>query len=139
MWKVCYCLVINTNHNFIKLLKFLVVIILNLLFNLPITCVYVVRDVIWNIFIREVLIHRYRWTFIQWNRNVMKISVLFLTDIYICNSYSVIYYIVRCCIYLTTYDWIKSYLKITMERRAIYGNLENKINTLYLARRKFNS
>ena len=32
---------------------------------------------------------------------------------------------------LTTYDWIKSFLKITIERRAIYGNLENKINTLY--------
>ena len=46
---------------------------------------------------------------------------------------------VRCCIYLTTYDWIKSFLKITIERRAIYGNLENKINTLYLARRKFHS
>jgi hypothetical protein len=40
-------------------------------------------------------------------------------------------YIVRCCIYLTTYDWIKSFLKITIEGRAIYGNLENKINTLY--------
>jgi hypothetical protein len=38
-------------------------------------------------------------------------------------------HIVRCCIYLTTYDWIKSFLKITIERRAIYGNLENKINT----------
>ena len=38
---------------------------------------------------------------------------------------------VRCCIYLTTYDWIKSFLKITMEGRAIYGNLENKIDTLY--------
>ena len=37
----------------------------------------------------------------------------------------------RCCIYLTTYDWIKSFLKITIEGRAIYGNLENKINTLY--------
>ena len=36
-------------------------------------------------------------------------------------------YIVRCCIYLT----IKSFLKITIEGRAIYGNLENKINTLY--------
>jgi hypothetical protein len=36
--------------------------------------------------------------------------------------------------YLTTNDWIKSFLKITIERRAIYGNLENKINTLYLAR-----
>jgi hypothetical protein len=47
--------------------------------------------------------------------------------------------IVRCCNYLTTYDWIKSFLKITIERRAIYGNLESKINTLYLARRKFNS
>jgi hypothetical protein len=35
------------------------------------------------------------------------------------------------CIYLTTYDWIKSFLKITIEGRAIYGNLENKINTLY--------
>jgi hypothetical protein len=23
---------------------------------------------------------------------------------------------------LTTYDWIKSFLKITIERRAIYGN-----------------
>jgi hypothetical protein len=46
---------------------------------------------------------------------------------------------VRCCIYLTTYDWIKSFLKITIERRAIYGNLENKINTLYLVRRKFHS
>ena len=34
-------------------------------------------------------------------------------------------------IYLTTYDWIKSFLKITIERRAIYGNLENKTNTLY--------
>jgi hypothetical protein len=43
-------------------------------------------------------------------------------------------YIVRCCIYLTTYilhDWIKSFLKITIEGRVIYGNLENKINTLY--------
>ena len=41
--------------------------------------------------------------------------------------------IVRCCIYLTTYDWIKSFLKITEEGRAIYGNLDNgnKINTLY--------
>jgi translation elongation factor EF-4 len=38
---------------------------------------------------------------------------------------------------LTTYDWIQSFLKITIERRAIFGNLENKINTLYLARRKF--
>ena len=47
--------------------------------------------------------------------------------------------IVRCCIYLTTYDWIKSFLKITIERRAIYGNLENKINTLYLARTGENS
>ena len=46
---------------------------------------------------------------------------------------------VRCCIYLTTNDWIKSFLKITIERRAIYGNLENKIYTLYLARRKFHS
>jgi hypothetical protein len=53
--------------------------------------------------------------------------------------YKHIYFIVRCCIYLTTYDWIKSFLKITIERRAIYGNLENKINTLYLARRKFHS
>jgi hypothetical protein len=24
---------------------------------------------------------------------------------------------VRCCIYLTTYDWIKSFLKITIELR----------------------
>jgi hypothetical protein len=32
---------------------------------------------------------------------------------------------------LTTYDWIKSFLKITIERRAMYGNLENKMNTLY--------
>jgi hypothetical protein len=39
--------------------------------------------------------------------------------------------IVRCWIYLTTYDWIISFLKITIERRAIYGNLENKINTFY--------
>jgi hypothetical protein len=39
--------------------------------------------------------------------------------------------LVRCCIYLTTYDWVKSFLKITIEGRAIYGNLENKINTLY--------
>ena len=40
---------------------------------------------------------------------------------------------VRCCIYLTTYDWIKSFLKITEEGRAIYGNLDtgNKINKLY--------
>jgi hypothetical protein len=38
---------------------------------------------------------------------------------------------VLCCIYLPTYDWIKSFLKITIEDRAIYGNLENKINTLY--------
>ena len=30
-----------------------------------------------------------------------------------------------------TYDWIKSFLKIMIEGRAIYGNLENKINTLY--------
>ena len=28
-------------------------------------------------------------------------------------------------------DWIKSFLKITIEGRAIYGNIENKINTLY--------
>jgi hypothetical protein len=33
-------------------------------------------------------------------------------------------------IYLTTYDWIKAFIKITIEGRAIYGNLENKINTL---------
>jgi hypothetical protein len=33
--------------------------------------------------------------------------------------------------YLTTYDRIKSFLKITIEGRAIYGTLENKINTLY--------
>jgi hypothetical protein len=42
--------------------------------------------------------------------------------------------IVRCCIYLTTYDWIQSFPKIKIElrkQRAIYGNLENKINTLY--------
>jgi hypothetical protein len=39
--------------------------------------------------------------------------------------------IVRCWIYLTTYDWIKSFLKITIERRATHGNLENKINTFY--------
>ena len=32
---------------------------------------------------------------------------------------------------MTTYDWIKSFLKITIEGRAIYGNLENKINTRY--------
>ena len=40
---------------------------------------------------------------------------------------------VRCCIYLTAYDWIKSFLKIREEDRAIYGNLDtgNKINTLY--------
>jgi hypothetical protein len=38
---------------------------------------------------------------------------------------------VQYCIYLTTYDWIKAFLKITIEGRAIYGNLENKINTLY--------
>ena len=30
-----------------------------------------------------------------------------------------------------TYDWIKSFLNIFIEGRAIYGNLENKINTLY--------
>ena len=30
-----------------------------------------------------------------------------------------------------TYDWIKSSLKIRVEDGAIYGNLENKINTLY--------
>ena len=39
--------------------------------------------------------------------------------------------IVRSCIYLTTYDWIKSFLNIMIDGRAIYGNLENKINTLY--------
>jgi hypothetical protein len=39
--------------------------------------------------------------------------------------------IVRSCIYLTTYNWIKSFLKITIEGRDLYGNLENKINTLY--------
>jgi hypothetical protein len=38
---------------------------------------------------------------------------------------------VRCCIYLTTYHWIKSFLKITIKGRAIYENLENKIKTLY--------
>ena len=32
---------------------------------------------------------------------------------------------------LATYYWIKSFLKITIEGRAIYGNLENKIITLY--------
>ena len=32
---------------------------------------------------------------------------------------------------MTTYDWIKSFLKITIERRATHGNLENKINTFY--------
>ena len=35
---------------------------------------------------------------------------------------------------MTTYDWIKLFLKIKIElrkQRAIYGNLENKINTLY--------
>ena len=35
------------------------------------------------------------------------------------------------CIYLTIYDWIKSFLKITMEGITIYENLENKINALY--------
>ena len=39
--------------------------------------------------------------------------------------------IVRSCNYLTTYNWIKSFLKITIEGRDLYGNLENKINTLY--------
>ena len=39
--------------------------------------------------------------------------------------------IVRCCMYMTTYDWIKSFLKITIEGRAKQGKLENKINTLY--------
>jgi hypothetical protein len=29
------------------------------------------------------------------------------------------------------YDRKKSFLKITIEERAIYGNLENKINMLY--------
>ena len=38
---------------------------------------------------------------------------------------------VRCCIYLTTYAWIKYFLKITIEGRVINGHLENKINTLY--------
>ena len=42
-----------------------------------------------------------------------------------------IIFFVRCCIYLTTYDWMKSFLKITIKGRAMYGNLENKINTLY--------
>ena len=42
-----------------------------------------------------------------------------------------IWHIVRCCIYLTTYDLITSFLKITIEGRTISGNLENKINTLY--------
>jgi hypothetical protein len=32
---------------------------------------------------------------------------------------------------MTTYDLIKSFLKITIEGRAKYGKLENKINTLY--------
>ena len=42
-------------------------------------------------------------------------------------------FFVRCFIYLTTYDWIKSFLKITEEGRAIYVNLDtgNNINTLY--------
>ena len=39
--------------------------------------------------------------------------------------------IVRCCMYMTTYDWIKSFLKVTIEGRAKQGKLENKINTLY--------
>jgi len=34
---------------------------------------------------------------------------------------------------LHLFDWIKSILKITIEWRAIFGNLENKINTLYWA------
>ena len=54
-------------------------------------------------------------------------------------TYAFLNTIVRCCIYLTTYDWIKSFLKITIEWEAIYGNLQNKINTLYLAMRKFHS
>ena len=33
----------------------------------------------------------------------------------------------RCCIYLMTYDRIKSFLKITIEGRAIYGNLEIRL------------
>ena len=40
---------------------------------------------------------------------------------------------VRCCIYLTTYYWIKTFLKI-IEGSAIYGNLENKI---WLLRMRF--
>jgi hypothetical protein len=33
------------------------------------------------------------------------------------NKHVIIYniYIVRCCIYLRTYDWIKSFLKITID------------------------
>ena len=38
--------------------------------------------------------------------------------IYITNT------IVRCCIYLMTYDWIKSFLKITLEGRAIHLYME---------------
>ena len=53
-------------------------------------------------------------------------------------------YFVRCCIYLTTNDWIKSFLKITIERRAIYGDRlirftwpgENSIHTNNDADRK---
>ena len=62
-------------------------------------------------------------------------GILYIQKMYVLHAI----HFVRCCIYLTTYDWITSFLKITIERRAIYGNLENKINTLYLARRKFHS
>ena len=34
-------------------------------------------------------------------------------------SLKILHHIVRCCIYLTTYDWIKSFLKITIEGRLI--------------------
>jgi hypothetical protein len=31
----------------------------------------------------------------------------------------------------STYDWIKSFLKITIKGRAIYGNLENTVVYMY--------
>ena len=61
----------------------------------------------------------------------VQVSLYYLKIIFRYSSPFLIMPFVRCCIYLMTYDWIKSFLKITIEGRAIYGNLENKINTLY--------
>jgi hypothetical protein len=39
---------------------------------------------------------------------------------------------VRCCIYLTTYDWIKSFLKITMKAEPYMEILRNQNTHTYI-------